>query len=250
MITTTQTMQEEKIMGNVTERFTGVDIRLKETEIEQKLKHKHTLALDEMMTKMRDENEELIKKMRAANRLGEERGEKIKWFESKLNKWVKLFGEAETDSTTRHNELIGKINELDLFSRRESRHLNERINNIKGGTGESAVEKKSDNVSDNSSISRQTGKRLVKAKTIFAKTSKKNKNKALLMQAKPTAAIADEEEELDQESEKKNQWFPPPVPVVPPHLRPVKDVTPYKQTSFIIDGNESPTVKPANVEKL
>ena len=106
---------------------------------------------------MADENEEMLKKMRSVNRLGEERGEKIKWFESKLNKWVKLFEASEHESTTRHNELINKINELDLFSRREHKSIHERINNIKVGSPSkdvSADKKVVDNASDNSSISR------------------------------------------------------------------------------------------------
>ena len=43
------------------------------------------------MEKMRNENEDLLKNMGSCEREMEKRGEKLNWFESKLNKWVKLF---------------------------------------------------------------------------------------------------------------------------------------------------------------
>ena len=82
---------------------------------------------------MKIENDDLLKNMTACEREMEKRGEKINWFEKKLNKWVKLFEAAEQGGASRHNELIGKINEVDIISRREAKNLNERMNNFKGG---------------------------------------------------------------------------------------------------------------------
>ena len=45
--------------------------------------------------------------------------EKITWFERKLNKWVKQFGDSEIEGGTRHNKLITKINSVEKGYRKE-----------------------------------------------------------------------------------------------------------------------------------
>jgi len=117
----------------------------------------------------------------------EERGEKIKWFEKKLNKWVKLFEEAEQESANRHNSVIGKINEVDMYSRKESKALQERLSKIVLGVEKSGkVDLKDDDeplaISDGaSSVSKQTATRLKKAKAkSFASPSKKQRKGSVL----------------------------------------------------------------------
>lgn len=103
----------------------------------------------------------------------DEKSEKIKWFEKKLNKWVKLFEEAEQEGATRHNEVIGKIYEIDMQTRKDSRAIQEKISKIlkakttAGGLDfdKDSLEEDSMAISDNTANSKQTAKRLKKAKT-------------------------------------------------------------------------------------
>lgn len=60
----------------------------------------------------------------------DEKSEKIKWFEKKLNKWVKLFEESEQEGASRHNEVIGKIYEIDMQTRKDSRAIQEKLGKI------------------------------------------------------------------------------------------------------------------------
>jgi len=56
--------------------------------------------------------------------------EKIAWFERKLNKWVKLFEDSEVESANRHNDLIGKITEVDTLNRKERLALQQKLMDI------------------------------------------------------------------------------------------------------------------------
>lgn len=55
-----------------------------------------------------------------------------------------------------------------------------------------------------------------------------------------------EKEEALTDEKSKLKSSPPPIPA---HLRPLIDVTPFKQADHSLDGNESPSViKPKNAD--
>ena len=113
----------------------------------------------------------------------DEKSEKIKWFEKKLNKWVKLFEESEQEGANRHNEVIGKIYEVDMQTRKESRAINEKLGKILKHGATTGIDFDKDSleagdsigISDNTSNSKQTAKRLKKAKTVDRTGGKKGK---------------------------------------------------------------------------
>ena len=129
--------------------------------------------------------------------------EKIHWFEKKLNKWVKLFEEAEIENGNRHNDLVDKANEIDNFYKGTCKGLEKRIRGLETNTGlsqggdekDKSIGHSSDNVSD---FSRQTAKGINKVKpkgkgnnnktshspTMLRKPTKREPNDSILR--KPT----------------------------------------------------------------
>ena len=72
---------------------------------------------------MRKDNERLNAELQAVTKEIMAKSEKINWFERKLNKWIKLFEEAEQESANRHNGLVSKINEVDAPGIMQPRHM-------------------------------------------------------------------------------------------------------------------------------
>ena len=72
---------------------------------------------------MKKDNTGLVLELHKVTNDMSEKSKKIQWFEAKLNKWVRLFEEAEQENANRHNSLITKINEVDAVYRKETRRL-------------------------------------------------------------------------------------------------------------------------------
>ena len=52
------------------------------------------------------------------NKEMEEKRERIKWQETKLNKWITLFQDSEKSGYTRHKTITQKIEDLDKIARK------------------------------------------------------------------------------------------------------------------------------------
>lgn len=93
--------------------------------------------VSELVVSLRNENSKLADDLSGTQKGFVEKSEKITWFERKLNKWIKLFEAAESESGSRHNGLVSKIGEIEGKLRLEVSKIKEltKGGNVKNSGG-------------------------------------------------------------------------------------------------------------------